>query len=373
MSNGSVIRFRTRTKSGGRGFSVDRLVIDEAMILSSASLAALMPLLTTAQNPQIWYLGSAADAEEHEHCGKWHSLRKRAMSDRPGSLCWLEWSAPDCPEGASPDERTAWREDRGNWAAANPALGYRLTERYIIDELDAFTDALDKWEIERLGVGRWPASPGDSEAVEPVIDAGTWRSLVERAPARTGHYVITIDADQDQTVAAIATTVKTAAGAHSQVVYDGPFNVDDIVSRVKALTVKDAPAVVVLDPKSSAGAFRTPLERAGVEVTAMTFAQVRDACRDFLIAVRESADGPRRFTHDDDPRLDEALAVAQVREFEAGRAWERKSGRIASLVAVSFGVWALEAFAPRLVKAAEIRSVSTGTAAAGSQWQSMNF
>ncbi|MFE7746860.1 hypothetical protein ACFU5M_31675, partial [Nocardia sp. NPDC057455] len=66
--NGSVIRFRTRTKSFGRGFSVDRLVIDEAMIYSPAAKAALEPMLTTADKPgstgrgaQIWYLGSAPD------------------------------------------------------------------------------------------------------------------------------------------------------------------------------------------------------------------------------------------------------------------------------------------------------------------------
>ena len=370
LNNGSVIRFRTRTKSGGRGFSVDRLVIDEAMILSSASLAALMPLLTTAPNPQIWYLGSAADVEAHQSdCVKWHSLRKRALSDNPGSLCWLEWSAPECPTDASDEERTEWREDRANWAAANPALGYLLTERYIIDELAAFSDALDQWEVERLSVGRWPTDVGSAAAHVPEIDLEVWGQLVDRSPVRAGHFVLAVEATPDEQFASIAQGVKTATGVHAQVIYHGPFDRAEVVSRIRAVKARETPTAVLLDPKSAAGAFQIPLEDAGIEVTSMTLTHVKEACRDFLVQVREG-----KATHDDDPRLVSALEQARLREFSDGsKAWERHSGEVSQLVALTHATWGVSAFKPQVVNAAPLKSVPAVPVGSGASWQSMSF
>ena len=375
LRNGSVIRFRTRTKSGGRGFSVDRLVIDEAMILSSASLAALMPLLTTAPNPQIWYLGSAADVEAHQSdCVKWHSLRKRALSDNPGSLCWLEWSAPECPEDATDDERTEWREDRANWAAANPALGFLLTERYIVDELAAFTDALDQWEVERLSVGRWPTDAGSSADRVQVIAADKWEDLIDKSPVRAGHFVLAIDAvpaekNQPPSVASIAQGVKTATGVHAQLIYHGPFDEKEIVSRVKGILARDTPAAVLVDRNSAAYGLAMPLKNAGVDVTDMTFPLVKEACQHFLVKVREES-----VTHDDDPRLIEALKVAQLKTFNDGRyVWEQFSGEISQLVALTHATWGVSAFKPQVVNAAPLKSVPAVPVGSGSSWQSMSF
>src|SRR5205823_6021141 len=55
--NGARLRYRTRTKGGGRGFSADLIVLDEAMILQESSLAALLPTLSARENPQVWYTG----------------------------------------------------------------------------------------------------------------------------------------------------------------------------------------------------------------------------------------------------------------------------------------------------------------------------
>ena len=42
----SKIRYRTRTRGGGRGFSADTVYLDEAMVISSAMHGALMPTLS---------------------------------------------------------------------------------------------------------------------------------------------------------------------------------------------------------------------------------------------------------------------------------------------------------------------------------------
>src|SRR6476620_8894888 len=58
---GTRLKFRTRTAGGGRGFTGDTLVFDEAMILDSGMVRALMPSLVARPNSQIWYMGSAGD------------------------------------------------------------------------------------------------------------------------------------------------------------------------------------------------------------------------------------------------------------------------------------------------------------------------
>jgi hypothetical protein len=52
LKNRQRIRFRTRTKGGGRGFSGDCLILDEAMILPESAHGALLPTLSARPNPR---------------------------------------------------------------------------------------------------------------------------------------------------------------------------------------------------------------------------------------------------------------------------------------------------------------------------------
>src|SRR5690606_27952937 len=55
LTNGQRLRYRTRTKGGGRGFTADCVILDEAMVLPEAFIGALMPTLSARPNPQLWY------------------------------------------------------------------------------------------------------------------------------------------------------------------------------------------------------------------------------------------------------------------------------------------------------------------------------
>jgi hypothetical protein len=61
FTNGNRIRFRTRTRGGGRGFSGSPVVFDEAMYLPEVSMGAILPVISAQPDPQIWYMGSAVD------------------------------------------------------------------------------------------------------------------------------------------------------------------------------------------------------------------------------------------------------------------------------------------------------------------------
>lgn len=312
MKNGSIIRFRTRTKSGGRGFSVDRLVIDEAMIWSPASQAAIMPLLTTAQNPQIWYLGSAADAAEHEHCGKWSSLRDRALEGDDPRLCWMEWSAPDPPEDIS--LRQEWREDRDHWASANPSMGYLLTEDYVIGEMNALRRDIDKWEIERLSAGRWPVEADDVVHV-PVIDEELWESRADSAPRLVADCALGLDMAPDRsTVTISAVTRRADGGRHLEVVFHGGGS--GVVDLVKRINAAQSPRTVVIARDSPAASLVPELEAAGVPVTLVSVAQMAQQCGAMVDDLEAGT-----LSHTGDPLFDQALDVAVAKDVGKAGAW----------------------------------------------------
>jgi len=64
LLNGARLRYKARTSGGGRGFSGDLVVLDEAQELTSRQLAALMPTLSARPNPQLVYTGTVTATAE---------------------------------------------------------------------------------------------------------------------------------------------------------------------------------------------------------------------------------------------------------------------------------------------------------------------
>jgi hypothetical protein len=333
----STIRFRTRTKSGGRGFSIERLVIDEAMIWSPASQAALMPLLTTAKRPQIWYLGSAADEETHEHCGKWAGLRARAQAGNDRSLLWLEWSAPEPPEDDR--ERAAWRTDVDNWGQANPSLDYIVTEDYIADEMASFVRDIDKWEIERLSVGRWPADLSTND-----LDLAKWPDLVDTEPDYVKPYPQTLAVERNPLTKlwSIAGAQRTRdGGAHVELGWTGSAAATEVVERIVRIVTECNPIAVVIDERSPAAVLKPYLIEAGIEPVMTTTTQLANACQGVVEAI--DAD---QITNSGQQILTDSVGATAKRDLPGGRyAWTPKpGGTIVHFQAVTLAHWALLEF-----------------------------
>jgi hypothetical protein len=80
LRDGSRIQYRTRTAAGGRGLTGDLVVLDEAMKLAAAVIAALMPTLRAVPNPQVWYAGSAVDQATMDHGLVFAGVRRRGLA-----------------------------------------------------------------------------------------------------------------------------------------------------------------------------------------------------------------------------------------------------------------------------------------------------
>ena len=160
FTGGRRVRFKTRTKSGGRGLACDGvLVLDEAMVVPEWTYGAVFPIMSAKTlekpGPQVWYMGSAVDQLIHEHGVVFARVRERGMGLRGDAprLVWLEWSVEGDNPSKVPEEVM---HDPAAWAQANPALGIRIAPAYLketeIEAMDARTFA-----VERLGCGRLAA------------------------------------------------------------------------------------------------------------------------------------------------------------------------------------------------------------------------
>jgi hypothetical protein len=326
LLNGCRIRFRTRTRGGGRGFSCDTLYLDEAMFLPEFAHGALMPTLSARPNPQVWYTGSAVDREVHENGIVFARIRKRGIAGGDPSLAYFEWSV----DADSPREVTEeMAGDESLWFEANPALGIRISAEHIAHEhrsMDPRTFA-----VERLGVGDWPPTDGLGEFVVAPED---WAAIEDPLDVQVSGEVLAFDVNPDRR------TSIASAGRRS----DGRIHIDVLEIRAGTLWL---PAVllelaeergltaVVCDGYGPAASLITQVEETGLKVEKFGAGSVAQACGRFIDGVDE-----RTITQSGSGELRTALSSAAVRPLGDSWAWSRKNSSydISPLVAATLAL-----------------------------------
>lgn len=295
FKNGARIKYLARSKGSGRGFSGDLIVIDEAMFLSSESIAALLPTLSTAANPQIWYTASAG-LNDSDHL---RQVRERAMAGGDPSLAYFEWSAP---EDADLDDPIAW-------AQANPAMGIRITDDFVRKERAALPD--DDFARERLGI--W-SNPKRSA----VIDIDHWATLGDPASKPVGDVAFAVDIPPERKSASISVAGLNQAGAMHVELIDKQSGTAWVAERLVELIGKWGGSVA-LDPGSPAGSLITDLENADVKPVLVGGREMAQACGSFYDAV---VNGTLR--HLNQPQLNTAIDAARKRTLGDAWAWHRR-------------------------------------------------
>jgi len=324
IKGGCRIRFRTRTKGGGRGFSSDCLILDEAMFLSEFSHGALLPTLSARPNPQVWYTGSAVDQLVHEHGVVLARVRERALRQEK-RLTYFEWSLPHEDPDLVGDEVA---QDPVAWRQANPALGIRIDEEHVDSErrsMDPRTFA-----VERLGVGDWPPTSATS-----LIDLEKWASLTDLKSEIVGDAAFAFDVKPDRSAATIAVCGKRADGLLHVEIVERRRGTEWIPARILELLERHKSLGVFCDPYGPAGSLVSALEAETV-VTQMTAREMAFACGMFYDTVEQ--DGLR---HLGTPELIASLRGAQKRVLGDAWAWSRKNSNvdIGPLVAATIALW----------------------------------
>lgn len=331
LLTGQRIRFRTRTKGGGRGFTGDWLGLDEAMILPETAHGALLPTLSARPNPQVWYMGSAVDQLVHEHGVVFARIRERGLSGADDSLAFFEWSAESTdhdgatlsPSQVPPD--VAASED--SWRQANPALGIRISAEHIEHErrsMDPRTFA-----VERLGIGDWPETDPDAGS---VIDLVRWRSLADATSAMVDPICFAFDVTPDRAYSSICAAGRRADGLIHVEVIDQRRGTGWLAARIAELRERHSPSAILCDASGPAASID-----AG-KVEQVTTADYTKACGVIFDLVEDEL-----LRHLGTIELDTAIRGAAKRPLVDAWAWSRKSSKvdISPLVAVTLAAWSI--------------------------------
>ena len=320
FKTGQTIRFKARSAGGGRGFSADCLLLDEAQILSAAAWSAILPTMSARPNPQVWLLGTPPTADDDGEV--FARVRSAGMLGKDSRLAYLEWSAD---EGDNLD-------DPETWAKANPAFGTRIGPEAIESERSSMTD--DQFAMERLGM--WSGA-----GAHRVIDETSWSNVADPKSMAYDRLTLAIDVSPNRSSAAVSLAGRRPDGLWHVELDEHRKGADWVSGWVTQRAAKNKLHAVVADEMSGLveqRRGRNYLKGTDIEVT-LAAAEGRDmaiACAAYYDAVMTAA-----MRHTDQPQVNVALSVAGKRPVAGAWAWNRRNedSDITPVVSQTLALW----------------------------------
>lgn len=322
LDTGQELKMVARSKGSGRGFSTDLMIVDEAFAYTEIHQDALMPTLTARPNPQICYASSPP--LDGLSGGPLFSLRKRALAGGDETLAWRDWGLDgelDAFLKLSAQERDEFLDDRGRWAASNPALGRgRVNEESILRLRRSLSEAGFAREI----FGLWPRQVEDAGGMWQVIGEQPWLARAGGDKDRWTDdiaFAVASPVEQDWTAIVVAGWSTDGEILVQVVKYDrgNAWAEQELLD----LMARNPQALgVALDPRGPAGHLAGPLERAGIDVLKLTALDVAHAAQRF---VHSTVDEPI-IRHFGQMSLDIAVKVAVPKQQGDGWRLERRGG-----------------------------------------------
>lgn len=327
------IRFSSRSIKFGRGFTADRLFIDEALFLDSDQLSTIIPILMARPNPSICYTSTPPLAGDSPSV--MFDLRRRSESPDPGSMGYRDW-------GLGLNLEHLGDLDVSNietWKKANPACGTRIALENLENVHRA--SAIRKFAHEHLGV--WPEHIDGGG----VIDIDLWKKLGDEDSKRIGDIVFGVDISPRRDYAVIVGYSVRADGlGHAQIIQYHP-GTEWVVNAMKKLQDEFAPIAWAIG-RGTYLTLRESLMRMKIAPISEGGPKRGDACvvggQDMAAACGQIIDAvkQRSFRHTAQVQLDGAVIGAKIRQTGDTIAWSRKDSEadISPLVAVTIARWA---------------------------------
>lgn len=325
LKNGNKLSYAARSRGSGRGFTGDLIVMDEAYALRADEMAAMVPTMAAKSmvgNPQLWFTSSAGMPESD----LLNSMRNEGITRSSNRLAYFEWSAED---DADVNDVDAWYE-------ANPGLGIRISEQYVMDELETMIVDGDEEQFKRERLGIWAKLGGDS-----VIPASAWSGCADEDSKPGDQLVFGVDISPSRASASISLVSYREDGkVHAEVV-ENREGTSWVGSRLAELKARWNPAAMVTVAGSAAESLTDSWKRDGAKVKAVRFMDYKQSCGRFFDMVTGD-----ELRHVDDPVLNAAIEGAK-QQWTADRAswyWSRKNSGsdITPLVALTVGLQGLE-------------------------------
>lgn len=345
LRNGKRLRFIARSRSSGRGFTGDKVIVDEAQQVPTKAMDALIPTLSARPMPLVVYTGTVPEeGDDSEH---WTRLRDRGRARKGKRLAWAEFNhgerLPLAAKYMGSDE--ALQAEREALMVelirhGNPALGYRMNWDFIETERET---------LSYLGFIRERLNIWSSDPVDMVIDMDTWDLMEDPASKMVGRRAIAVDCPPKTPSTAIGAMGRRMDGHwHAEILEQHPGTAWVPVRVAEIVRKNEDVAACVIDPASPAGALIPAIKAEGVEVLEVSQRQHGQACGMLYARAYEKNpedESPRPSLHHlGDDILTDALRVATQRPGPEGTwLWNRRDSGddISPLVAVTLAGFGL--------------------------------
>lgn len=317
FTNGATVQFKARSGPGGKGFSSDCLLLDEAQILGSRAWTSINSTMSAMPNPQVWLLGTSPQDEDDSFA--FDAVRRSAVDGKSTNAAWCEWGV-----SVESEEYRVARADleAKRWTpeieylcwSGNPAWNTRLNLEVVRGEFETY----DKVKFAQDRLGAWL----DDTITRGIVDADEWDDLaIDPADAPTDGvqaFAVKFSADGERVSAAVALRPD-----------DGPvhvegFGVQSIADGVAQLVPwladrwRDS-AVILLDGKAGAGDLLGELRAAGVPKSRVRLVTTDEAITAHAGMLRAINEGD--VTHLAQPGLDAQVQVAGKRKIGQAGGW----------------------------------------------------
>lgn len=334
--NGSLVQFKARTASGGRGFSSDCLLLDEAQRLKRPAWVSINSTMSAMPNPQVWLLGTPPTRDDIDAgMGEvFDSIRRAAVDGVSTAAAWCEWGADPDADGYDPEsEFTRW--------SANPAWNTRINHEIVQGEFESYT--AEEFALDRLGIWLSDLADGGRRAISDAV----WSAAaVDKHPGGVLTYAVAFSVGGDRM--SVAGHVGSAEAGHVELI-DSTGEVESGLAALADWFVADNEAgvtrwkmmtQVVLSGSAGAGVLRQYLMDRGVPAKRIVVAstqQYLQACEMF----RDAIEKEKSVTHLAVPgqsALDRSVAVTD-KDRRGGWLPTTADGDETPLEAVSLALW----------------------------------
>jgi hypothetical protein len=332
LVGGGRMRFRTRSRGGGRGWSCSTITFDESNFLAEFGAQSLLPALRSQKDARVLYIGTALDALTQKDCLVWARLRERARQGEDQNLMWMEWSTTFFDaEGneLGPDRLTADQlDDQEHWLEATPAAPHRVSLEHLALERRSMSPRA--FAIELLGVHDPPSLTG-ADALP--IGLADWQSLAEPGSEilRGSPVCFAVDVGPDLRTSICVAGRRVDGRLHVELVDSRP-GTKWVPARLAVLEAQHETHEVVMDAYGFARNLADEIEEAGVPLRRLETSDATAACATLISLIGED-----QLRHLGDPDLLRALEGASTRSYGDAWLWARRtsSADVTALVAAT--------------------------------------
>jgi hypothetical protein len=304
LADGS--RWMLRAKEAVYGYSVSCAAADEAWKVKSSSIEeGLTPTMVERSQPQLLLVSTA-----HRLATALMLSRRQAalaaLETGEGDLL-IEWSAPP---GAALDDLEGWRLASPHWTEHRERLITRQLRGLVSGEIEDPEEPDPEQSFRAQWLNQWPQRiTVPTGNTEPLLEAGLWQFLAEPGLQGAGELYVAVEDDFGN----------GAAVAAASLLDDGRIEVDGWLTHDWDSAVGDVQRLGEWRRIRQLQVGASMLTRVPTDMVPRPLPAGTAETRVGLPLFRDLAAGGV-LVHDVNEELDQAVAVAQVREGVSGLA-----------------------------------------------------